>query len=168
MNSQIILYPKGNNDECMTPAYAVQALLPFLPKDKIIWCPFDTENSNFVKVLTANDYQIEYSHIANGQDFYSYQPERWDIMASNPPFTGKRHIFERALSLGKPFALLMSLTWLNDSAPKDLFKDKELQLLMFRDRIKYLKPDGTLIDNKITFASAYFCHGILPKQILII
>jgi len=31
----------------------------------------------------------------------------------------------------------MTNTWLNDSAPKQLFKDKELQLLMFDKRIDF-------------------------------
>jgi hypothetical protein len=62
-------------------------------------------------------------------------------MISNPPFTNKRKIFERALSFGKPFALLMTNTWLNDAAPKQLWKDKELQLLMFEKRVHFIKPD---------------------------
>ena len=32
-------------------------------------------------------------------------------------FTNKRAFFERAIELGKPFALLMANTWLNDRAP---------------------------------------------------
>jgi len=64
------------------------------------------------------------------------------------------------LSFGKPFALLMTNTWLNDSAPKQLFKDKDLQLLMFDKRIQF--------DNqkKITFSSSYYCWNLLPKQII--
>ena len=86
-------------------------------------------------------------------------------MVSNPPFTNKRKYFERALSFGKPFALIMTNTWLNDSAPKQLFKDKDLQLLMFDKRMKFISPDGR--DNdKITFSSSYYCYNILPKQII--
>ena len=59
----------------------------------------------------------------------------------------------------------MSLTWLNDSAPKQLFMEKDLQLLMFDKRIKFTKPDWT-VDNKITFSSAYYCYNFLPKQII--
>jgi len=62
-------------------------------------------------------------------------------MISNPPFTNKRKYFERALSFNKPFALIMTNTWLNDAAPKQLFKDKELQLLMFDKRMKFISPD---------------------------
>lgn len=83
---------------------------------------------------------------------------------SNPPFTNKRKIFERALSFNKPFALLMSNTWLNDAAPKQLFKEKQLQLLMFEERIKF-KNNG-VVKNKITFSSSYYCYNLLPKDII--
>ena len=163
MRSNNILWSSGKNDECYTPAYVVIPLLKYLErfKGKTIWCPFDTADSEFVKVLTANGYTVVYSHLEYGQDFYTYEPEHWDLLVSNPPFTNKRKIFERALSFNKPFALLMSLTWLNDSAPKQLFSEKDLQLLMFDRRIKFKG-----LGDKITFSSAYYCWDLLPKQII--
>lgn len=165
IDSQKVLYSTGNNDECYTPVYVVEEIIPYLPKDKIIWCPFDKEDSAFVRVLKNNGFNVINSHIEYGQDYYQYEPEHWDIMVSNPPFTNKRQIFERALSFNKPFALIMSNTWLNDSAPKVLFKDRDLQLLMFRNRIKFL--NNGVINNKITFSSSFFCWNLLPKQIII-
>ena len=109
--------------------------------------------------------EVIYSHISTGLDFFDYEPDKWDVMVSNPPFTNKRKYFERALSFNKPFALIMTNTWLNDSAPKQLFKDKDLQLLMFDKRMKFISPDGR--DNdKITFSSSYYCWNFLPKQII--
>lgn len=163
MNSQNILYTKGSNDECYTPECAIYPILKFIPKQKIIWCPFDKKDSNFVKLISKNNVVI-YSHIDNDRDFYTYEPDEWDIIISNPPFTNKRKIFERALSFNKPFGLIMSNTWLNDSAPKKLFKDKDLQLLMFEERIKF-KNNG-VVQNKITFSSSYYCYKLLPKQII--
>lgn len=164
MNSQAILYSKGSNDECMTPDYGVKPILKYLPKDKVIWCPFDKEDSEFVKILTSEGFKVTHSHVDNGQDFYTYEPQKWDIIVSNPPFTNKRKIFERALSFNKPFALLMSNTWLNDSAPKQLFADKQLQLLMFEERMKFI--NNGVIQNKITFSSSYYCYNLLPKDII--
>lgn len=161
MDSAKIAYSKGKNDCCFTPRYGVLPLLEFVPKNKIIWCPFDTEESEFVKVFTENKYKVVYSHISAGQDYYSYEPKKWDIMISNPPFTAKKKIFERAISFGKPFALLMSNTWLNDSAPKILFKDINLQLLMFDKRIKFKGQE----QKGITFSSSYYCLNLLPRQI---
>ena len=160
LNSGNILYSKGGNDECYTPAYGVIPILKYIPKDAIVWCPFDTkEQSNFIKYIGETNTVVS-SHINNGEDFMIYEPDKWDVIVSNPPFTNKRKIFERALSFNKPFALLMSNTWLNDSAPKQLFKDRDLQLLMFEQRIKYNEL------NKITFSSSYYCYNFLPKQII--
>jgi len=128
----------------------------------VIWCPFDKEESNFVKLIRWAWYKVICSHIDNWQDFYIYEPEEeWDIIISNPPFTNKRQIFERAMSFNKPFALLMTLTWLNDSWPKLLFMEKDLQLLMFDKRIAYINAGWSP-----TFSSAYYCWNFLPKQII--
>lgn len=105
------------------------------------------------------------THIDDGKDFLSWVPdENWDCIISNPPFKNKRLFFERALSFNKPFALIMANTWLNDSAPKQLFRDKELQLLMFEERMKFIVSGKE--NNKITFSSSYFCYNFLPKQII--
>ncbi len=144
--------------------YGVIPIIKYLPKDKIIWCPFDTSESEFTKQLSKQGYRVINSHISYGQNFYTYEPSEWDIIVSNPPYTNKRKIFERALSFNKPFALLMSNTWLNDSAPKQLFKDKQLQLLMFDKRIKYIN-DG-VVNNKITFSSSDYCYNLLQRDII--
>jgi hypothetical protein len=159
-----LMYSPGNNDECYTPDYAVAPVLKYIPKDAIVWCPFDTEESEFVKQISQQN-SVVHSHIGLGQDFFDYEPFHWDVMISNPPFTNKRKYFERALSFEKPFALIMTNTWLNDSAPKQLFAEKNLQLLMFDKRMKFNSPDGRSND-KITFSSSYYCWNFLPKQII--
>jgi hypothetical protein len=163
MNSSAVLYGPGNNDECFTPDYGVVPLLEFLEpfRGQIIWCPFDEVDSAFVRILSSAGHTVIRSHINNNQDFYTYEPDEWDIIVSNPPFTNKRKIFERALSFGKSFALLMSNTWLNDAAPKQLFEDVDLQLLMFDLRIEFVGQAG-----KITFSSSYYCRDLLPKQLI--
>ena len=164
LDSSKILYSSGNNDECYTPDYAVEPILKYIPKDATVWCPFDKEESQFVIQISKQNKVIR-SHLESGQDFFDYEPEEWDMIVSNPPFTDKRKFFERALSFNKPFALIMTNTWLNDSAPKQLFKDKDLQLLMFDKRMKFISPDGRNND-KITFSSSYYCWNFLPKQII--
>ena len=164
LDSGKLMYSSGNNDECYTPDYGVEPILKYIPEGDIVWCPFDKEDSQFV-IQISKQIEVVRSHIDVGQDFFDYEPHAWDIIVSNPPFTNKRKFFERALSFNKPFALIMTNTWLNDSAPKQLFKDKDLQLLMFDKRMKFVSPDGR--DNdKITFSSSYYCWNFLPKQII--
>jgi len=164
LDSGKLMYSSGNNDECYTPDYGVEPILKYIPEGDIVWCPFDKEDSQFVIQISKQN-EVVRSHIDIGQDFFDYEPHAWDIIVSNPPFTNKRKFFERALSFNKPFALIMTNTWLNDSAPKQLFKDKDLQLLMFDKRMKFISPDGRNND-KITFSSSYYCWNFLPKQII--
>tara|TARA_B110000211_G_scaffold211194_1_gene249858 strand:+ start:568 stop:1128 length:561 start_codon:yes stop_codon:yes gene_type:complete len=164
IDSKKLLYSKGNNDECYTPDYGVEPILEYIPEGAIVWCPFDDQTSEFVKQISKQNTVVA-SHINEDRDFFEYEPEEWDVIVSNPPFTNKRKFFERALSFNKPFALIMTNTWLNDSAPKQLFKEKDLQLLMFDKRMKFVSPDGR-DNNKITFSSSYYCWNFLPKQII--
>ncbi len=167
MESKDILYSKGKNDECFTPDYAVIPLLKYIPKDKIIWCPFDEEDdSEFVRIFRENGFEVISSHISEGKDFFEYEPERWDILISNPPFTNKRKYFERALSFNRPFALLMTNTIFNDKYPLWSFQElgKQAQILKFDKRIKYL--NNGVVENKITFSSGYYCWNFLPKDFI--
>ena len=167
INSQKVLYSKGGSSERHTPDYGVKPILKYIPKDKIIWAPFDGIESEFVKQISKTNVVVN-SHIDNGEDFFEFEPPAWDIIISNPPFKGKRKFFERALSFGKAFALLMSNTWLNDSSSKTIFTkaNRQLQLLMFDNRMKFLNENG-VIEDKITFSSSYFCCDFLPKDLIL-
>lgn len=167
MNSGEILYSEGKNDECYTPAYGVEPILKYIPENAVVWCPFDTEESEFVKQISKT-HKVIRSHIKDGQDFYTYEPEEeWDCIVSNPPFTNKRKIFERVLSFNKPFALIGNVLWLNDSTPKLIFDDKKLQLLMFDKRMEFYGPgtEGNKSKN-VPFSSIYYCYDFLPQQLV--
>jgi len=171
-----ILYAKSrkNSDECYTPRYTVIPIVRhiLLYEDKIgrnvtVWLPFDKEDSEFVKVLQEVGVNYVASHIDEGKDFFEYEPENWDIIVSNSPWKNKKFFFERALSLGKPFALLMTTTWLNDAAVFKLFAkyNKDLQLLTFDKRTHYLDNEKKDM-GRPSFGSAYYCCDFLQKQIM--
>ena len=158
-----------NSNEMYTPSHAVQPILKYIPEGSTIWAPFDTEDSHFVKMIRAAGHRVVHSHIDDGQDFFDYEPdEPWDLLISNPPYKGKRLFFERALSLNKPFAFLMTLACFNDKYPAWSFKEAEktMQLLKFDKRIKFENPDGRP-NNKITFQSGYMCSDFLPNDMIL-
>lgn len=39
----------SHNDEYYTPHYAIKPIIKYIPEGSKIWCPFDTEDSLFVK-----------------------------------------------------------------------------------------------------------------------
>ena len=69
-----------------------------------IWCPFDTEDSLFVKLFRQAGYQVIATHIANGQDFFTIDPPKCDYIISNPPYSVKGEVLQRLFDLGIPFA----------------------------------------------------------------
>ena len=39
------------HDEMLTPYYCVEPISKYIPKDKIVWCPFDKEYSAFYQTF---------------------------------------------------------------------------------------------------------------------
>jgi hypothetical protein len=55
----------SGNDEFYTPKYAVKPIIKYLRMKKFntVWCPFDTRDSWFVKLLKREGLNVVYSHI---------------------------------------------------------------------------------------------------------
>jgi len=150
----------NEKDEYYTPKILVEPILKYLKPNSYIWCPFDTENSEFVIQLKKAGHHIFYSHIWLGQDFFSYEPEEpYDYIISNPPFTRKLEVLDRLYKLNKPFAMILGLPILNYQEIGEFFLDKDLQLLIVDKKVSF---DG----NTASFNNSYFCHKILPKDII--
>jgi hypothetical protein len=155
----------SSGDEVFTPFYAVEPLLEFLPKDKIVWCPFDVEWSAFYRLLTEKGYNVVRNSLSEGKDFFEYEPKNWDILVSNPPFSKKNAVLKRAYSLGKPFALLLPVNSIQSKHRFDIFNN-EIQLLVFDGRVDYHTKGNMQTTTKGNhFGSAYFCRNFLPSKL---
>ena len=55
LDSGKLMYSGGSNDECYTPLYGVKPILKYIPKDAIVWCPFDTFESYFVREISKTN-----------------------------------------------------------------------------------------------------------------
>ncbi len=155
----------SSGDECYTPFYAVEPILEFLPKDKIIWCPFDEEWSAFYQLFSERGYNVIRSSLIEGQDFFRYEPENWDILVSNPPFSKKDDVLKRAFSFNKPFALLLPVNSIQGKKRFQIFGN-DIQMLVFDGRVNYhTNGDMQNFTNGNHFGSAYFCRDILPTKL---
>jgi hypothetical protein len=144
-------------DEYYTPPLLVEPLLQYIPPGSTIWCPFDTADSEYVRIFEKS-FTVVRGHINEGKDFFEYEPDNWDIIISNPPFSRKLEVLERCYSLGKPFALLLGLPILNYQEVGSFFLNRPLQLLIFDKKVSF---DG----GTSAFNSSYFCWNFLPKDL---
>ena len=65
-----------------------------------------------------------------------YEPDRWDIIVSNPPFSLKNKVLERLYLFNKPFAILLPLNSLQGKARYKYFI-QGIQILSFDARVSY-------------------------------
>lgn len=155
------------NNELYTPLYAVDPILKYITKDKIIWCPFDEEWSAFYRRLKEEGYNVVRSSLKDGQDFFTYEPNKWDMIVSNPPFSSKDKVLERLYSFKKPFAILLPLNSLQGKTRFKFFT-QGIQLLSFDSRISFHKPDSMdIVIKGSPFATAYFCKDLLPRDLIV-
>lgn len=156
-------------DEVYTPFYAVEPLLKYIPKDKIIWCPFDEEWSAFYQLFTENGYKVIRSSIVEGQDFFTYEPEEhYDIIVSNPPFSKKDEVLQRLNDLGKPFIVLLPANSIQGKKRYNVCFKNGIQMLCFDSRIDYhMNSNFDTYTKGSHFGSAYFCRDVLSKDLIV-
>ena len=53
----------SGNDEFYTPAYAIEPIMKYIKSNSTIWCPFDTEQSLFVKMFREAGHRALPKHI---------------------------------------------------------------------------------------------------------
>ena len=154
-------------DEAYTPYYASNPIIKYIDPNLVVWCPFDQEWSSYVRLLRENGNRVIAGHVDNGLNFFNYEPEYYDIIVTNPPFSCKDEVISRLYELNKPFAILLPLNSLQGRSRYENFKNG-IQLLAFDQRIDFHDPEHMVSPNKGTpFASAYFCRDVLPNDLIL-
>lgn len=160
-----IQYYFNKNDEYYTPAYAVYPIMERLTTGSTVWCPFDTSDSEYVKVFQKNGFHVVYGHISTGQDFFATTIPDCDYIISNPPYSLKGEVFKRLYEIGKPFAMLINFQGIFDHKDRFvMFSTNRVEMLWLSPRVNYIKEDSSK-PSGVPFQSGYLCSGILDKQL---
>lgn len=160
-----IQYSFNKNDEYYTPAYAVYPIIDKIKPKSTIWCPFDTNESNFVKVFKENGFNVVYGHIETGQNFFNTEIPDCDYIISNPPYSLKGEVFKRLYEISKPFAMLINFQGIFDHKDRfEMFKNNKVEMLWLNPRVNYIKPNENEAKG-VPFQSGYLCSGICDNQL---
>jgi len=154
---------QGSPDDFQTPKEAILPLLPYLKKEWVIWEPA-CGKGNLVEALSQENFSVIGTDILEGHDFLKWQPEKFDCVITNPPFSVKEKFLERCYALEKPFALLLPLTTLEGKERQALFKKHGVEIILFNKRINFETPSGK--GSGSWFATAWFTNGLnIGKQL---
>jgi hypothetical protein len=140
IQNKIDYIKRGAFDELYTPKEAVECILPYIPYTvKIIWECTAIENSEIVTVLKANGFEVIKSHIKDGLDFFEYEPQQYDLIMTNPPYSLKDQFLKRAFELDKPFMMLLPITTLEGKKRSEMFQQHKVQVLIPSKRFNFIK-----------------------------
>lgn len=157
------LTAKISND-FQTPPEALYPLIKFLKKEWVIWECASGEG-NLVKELERREFKVIASDILKGQNFLTWQPDKFDCIITNPPYSLKQEFLVRCYVLERPFALLLPLTTFETTKRQELFKQYGVQLILFDKRINFTVPDGRVQhESKVWFSTAWFTWGLGLKN----
>lgn len=169
-NPRMLLLPTiyKKQDEYYTPLYAIIPITKHLKPNSVIWCPFDKEQSLYVRYFRSLGHTVIHTHIEYGQDFFrTTPPENCDYIISNPPYSCKEMIFERLFEFDIPFAMLVNTVGIFTAKSRfKMFKDN-VEMMVFQARVQYLTSyeDTTTLNNP-PFASGYICSRVLNEKLV--
>jgi len=156
----------GESNECYTRLVEARKLVKFLEKynlrDKIVWCPFDKENSNIVIALKERGYKVIYTHIEYGQDFLNYVPNfAWDVMISNPPFSKRTKFFNKIESYKIPYIMLQPLMFFNNNSMINMLINgsNKFRLLLPKNRMGFITKMREY-EKSTRFYSFWLCKDL--------
>ena len=147
------------SDEYYTPAYALDPLLRYLPKGKVIW-DLAWGKGHIARWLRPHGFKVVGNKRINPL-LNQYPKEDWDLIVSNTPYSGtnKDDFLNFAYWTGKPFALLFSVEVIGGKFRNLLFREfGGLELLVPSSRVNFLRPDGQ--PNAGNFFVAWFTRGL--------
>lgn len=157
----------SKNDEFYTPLYAIKPIEKKLKRNSIIWCPFDTEESLFVKYFRQQGHIVINTHINNGEDFFNIEPPKCDYIISNPPYSVKGEVLEKLFDINIPFAMLVGVVGLFESKKRfNMFKSNKFEIMYLDKRVSYFKDYSDIKPSlNPPFSSVYLCSNILKSKI---
>jgi len=174
-------------DKCYTPPEATRLIVPYLKSAGIkrIWEPA-AGSGLMADTLRSEGFEVYESDIetGSGTDFLTYNPPFiYDAVVTNPPFAIDYKFVERAMNLGKPWAMLMK----DNRSSVGRFRDAlwtrledgtqvpppELARIIPSSRISFKMPkqgwfttdkNGRLINNAAQFATHWYAFNIIQSS----
>lgn len=158
------IYTPLGMDACQTPAYAIDPLLRYLQEGWNIWEPACGEGY-LEGALYDSGFSVIPTDILTGQNFFKFEPENWNCLVTNPPYSIVFHWLERCYELGKPFALLLKVDILGTKGAQELFNQFGVEVIFVNPRISFKMPHKGWEGGGAQFPTAWFTWGLnIGKQ----
>lgn len=154
------IYTPLGMDACQTPAYAIDPLLPYIPRNWTIWEPAAGEGNLVDALFDSGFNSVVASDILTNQNFFDFEPDNWDCIVTNPPYSIHFQWLERCYELGQPFALLLKVEILGTKTAQELFDKHGIEVIFVSPRINFKMPNKGWEGGGAQFPTAWFTYGL--------
>ncbi len=144
-------------DRYQTPPAALDPLFQYLPQAWTIWEPACGEKY-LADRLEKKGFDVVATDILTGHNYLEWEPNHYDCVITNPPFSLKQQFLKTAYQRGRPFAFLLPISALETASRQHLYQKYGLELILFDRRIEFESPDRSKAHSY--FASAWFTFGL--------
>jgi hypothetical protein len=145
----------GALDNCYTPPHALKPLLSFI-SGFCIWESAPGEGFMVEGLLN----QVDHATIVhNDKDFFTWQPDDWDIQVTNPPYSRKYEWLRRSYALGKPFALLLPVESIGAAQGNTLIAEFGAEFILMTQRINFHMSNKGY-EGSAQFPVLWWTHGL--------
>lgn len=154
----------GGHDDCQTPPYALDPLLPYLPKDKLIWEPAMGKGL-LAMALRLKGYEV----YATGDSYFEQTPPDNYIHVTNPPYSLLEEWITEAVAQGRPTALLVPVECIGAAGVQhQLFEvlQEQVEIILLSPRVDFYMPSLGFDGNGAQFPVMWLTWGLgIGKQV---
>lgn len=141
----------NNDDDYETPDEIIDIILHRISHDKVIYEPFFCTGRSG-RYIESKGFNV----IHRNEDFYTSSPPMYDVIVSNPPYGDRARVFQKLYDIGKPWAMLVPLSTLENQYFTKLFGDgSRLGVILPKRRVDFIKNGKKT--TKCSFATAWLC-----------
>ena len=136
-----------DKDNYETPYSALDLILEKIDKTLVIWEPFYCTGRSG-EYMKSKGYTV----IHEIRDFFTYEPDCYDVIVTNPPYSKNAEVLSRLEKLGKPFSILVPVTTICTQSFTRRFAS-DFSLVIPDRRVQFIK-DG-VVQKNCSFASVW-------------
>jgi hypothetical protein len=126
----------------------------FKNRETRIWAPFYCKGA--CAPFIEKYHGTKFIHLE--RDFFSWQPDQWDCIVDNPPYSCKQKVFERCVALEKPFALYVPIDTLERGYIKNLLgSSPHFQIIIPNQRTHFI-TEYDVLHTCPPHKTAWFCY----------
>ena len=165
-------YKFGPMDDCQTPGYALEPILPWLELWGFyrIWEPACGDGL-LVRELERHNFTVRGTDLKTGVDFldYNHKPDV-DCIVTNPPFSIKHLFIEKCVELGVPWFLLVPVEAIGTARVQDALTympedgsvnpTPDLGIIYTSKRINFKMPNKGWKGSGAQMPTAWYSSGV--------